>query len=152
MEEKRNALPAEIVREIVGRMDLDGVRVTSWEDEDEIHVDVWGDDVAILIGKGGKTLDALQELVSTIVRRRGEEPRRVAVDVEKYRERKRKRLVEASLDAADKACRQRRPVTMEPMSASERKVVHDTLKDDDRVSTRSDGEGTERRVTIYPQD
>lgn len=151
MEETRNTLPAEIVREIVGHLDLNA-RVTSWEDEEEIHVDVWGDDVAILIGKGGKTLEALQELTSTIVRRQGEESRRVVVDVEKYRERKRKRLVENSMDAADKAYRQRRPVTLEPMSASERKTVHDALKDDDRVSTRSDGEGIDRRVTIYPED
>jgi spoIIIJ-associated protein len=94
MEETRNTMPAEIVREIVGHLGLDA-RVTSWEDEEEIHVDVWGDDVAILIGKGGKTLEALHELTSTIVRRQGEESRRVVVDVEKYRERKRKRLVES---------------------------------------------------------
>jgi spoIIIJ-associated protein len=151
MEEIRNTLPAEVVKEIVGYFDLNA-RITSWEDEDEIHVDVWGDDVAILIGKGGRTLEALHEITSTITRRQGDEPRRVMVDVEKYRERKRKRLVEISMNAADRAWRQQRPISLDAMSASERKTVHDALKDDDRVNTQSDGDDPDRRVTIYPVD
>ncbi len=151
MEEIRNTMPAEIVKEIVSFFDLNA-RVTSWEDEEEIHVDVWGDDVAILIGKGGKTLDALHELTSTIVRRQGEEKRRVVVDVEKYRERKKQRLVEMAQNAADKAWRQRRSISLDPMTASERKTVHDALKDDDRVSTSSSGEDPDRMITIYPSE
>ncbi len=146
----RNTLPAEVVKEMVGQMGLNA-RVTSWEDEEEIHVDVWGDDVAILIGKEGKTLEALQEVVAAIALRRGDEHRRVIVDVEKYRERKRRRLVERCRDAAERCARTGRPVSLEPMSPSERKLVHDTLKDEGGIWTSSSGEGRERHVVIYPE-
>jgi len=106
--------------------------------------------VALLIGKGGRTLEALQELVAAMVAGRTGERRRILVDVEKYRERKRRRLVESGREAAEKCVRMGKPVSMEPMSAAERKVVHDALKDDGRVVTRSSGEGAERHVVIYP--
>jgi spoIIIJ-associated protein len=147
----RNTLPAEVVKGIVGLMGLDA-RVTSWEDEEEIHVDVWGDDVAVLIGKGGRTLEALQDLLGAIIARQEGESRRVQVDVEKYRERKRRRLVERSKEAADRCMRTGRPVSLDPMSAGDRKVVHDALKDYGRVWTSSSGEGAERHVVIYPED
>ncbi len=151
MGSSRNTLPAEIVKGIVGHIGLNA-RVTSWEDEKEIHVDVWGDDVALLIGKGGKTLEALQELVSAMVAGKTGERRRVQVDVEKYRERKRRRLAEKGREAAEKCVRTGMPVSMEPMSSAERKMVHDALKDDGRVITRSSGEGMERHVVIYPSE
>jgi spoIIIJ-associated protein len=150
MEETRNRFPAEVIKEITTRLNLNA-RITSWEDEDEVHIDVWGDDVAILIGRGGKTLDALQELVSTIVRRREGEKRRIIVDVERYKERKKKRIIERAKEAAEKALKLDRPVSLEPMTASERKIVHDALKDDRRIRTQSDGVEPERRIVIYPR-
>lgn len=149
MSSTRNTLPAEIVKGIIGQIGLNA-RVTSWEDDEEIHVDVWGDDVALLIGKRGRTLEALQELIAAIVIGRTGERRRILVDVEKYRERRRRKLVESGREAAERCVRTRRPVSLEPMSPSERKVVHDALKEDRRVVTRSSGDGPERHVVIYP--
>ncbi len=150
MEEIRNRLPAEIVTEIARRFDRKA-RVTSWEDEKEIHVDVWGEEVSLLIGRGGRTLDAIQELVTAIVKRREGERRRVTVDIERYRERKKKRLEEKAREAVERALSLKRPVSLLPMSASERKIVHNALKDDHRVKTKSEGEEPERKVIIYPE-
>lgn len=145
----RTITPKSVVVDIVNLMNL-RTRITSWEDEEEIHVDVWGEDLGILIGRGGTTLQALQDLVSTIIRRNGEETRRIVVDVERYKERKRQKLREYAERMADKALSTRKPVKLEPMTPRERKIVHDTLKDIEGVDSRSEGEDPHRRVVINP--
>lgn len=150
MESEEKALtPKSVVVDIVNMLDL-RTRVTSWEDEEEIHVDVWGDDLGILIGRGGSTLQALQELVSTIIKRRLSEARRIVVDVERYKERRRQKLREYAERMAEKALSTRRPVSLDPMTPRERKIVHDALKDIAGVESRSEGEEPERRVVISP--
>lgn len=147
--QERAMTPKSVVVDIVNMMNLRS-RVTSWEDEEEIHVDVWGDDLGILIGRGGMTLQALQDLVSTIIRRNGDEDRRIVVDVERYKERRRQKLREYSERMAEKALTTRKPIRLEPMTARERKIVHDTLKDIDGVESLSEGEDPQRRVVISP--
>lgn len=141
--------PKAVVVDIVNLMDL-RTRVTSWEDEEEIHVDVWGEDLGILIGRGGSTLQALQDLVSTIIRRKRDESRRIVVDVERYKERRRQKLREYAERMADKALATRKPVRLEPMTARERKVIHDALKDINGVQSKSEGEDPDRRIVISP--
>jgi spoIIIJ-associated protein len=145
----RAITPKTVVVDIVNLMNL-RTRVTSWEDEEEIHVDVWGDDLGILIGRGGTTLQALQDLVSTIVRRQQDEERRIVVDVERYKERRRQKLREYAERMADKAMATRKPVRLEPMNARERKVIHDALKDINGVDSKSEGEDPDRRIVISP--
>jgi len=145
----RTITPKSVVVDIVNLMNL-RTRITSWEDEEEIHVDVWGEDLGILIGRGGATLQALQDLVSTIIRRNGEETRRIVVDVERYKERKRQKLRKYAERMADKVLSTRKPVKLEPMTPRERKIVHDTLKDIEGVDSRSEGEDPHRRVVINP--
>jgi spoIIIJ-associated protein len=147
--EDRPITPKSVVVDIVNLMNL-RTRITSWEDEEEIHVDVWGEDLGILIGRGGTTLQALQDLVSTIVRRSNDETRRIVVDVERYKERKRQKLREYAERMADKALSTRRPVKLEPMTPRERKIVHDALKDIDGVNSMSEGEDPQRSVVINP--
>jgi spoIIIJ-associated protein len=147
--EDRPITPKSVVVDIVNLMNM-RTRITSWEDEEEIHVDVWGEDLGILIGRGGTTLQALQDLVSTIVRRSNEETRRIVVDVERYKERKRQKLREYAERMADKALSTRRPVKLEPMTPRERKIVHDALKDIDGVDSMSEGEDPQRSVVINP--
>jgi spoIIIJ-associated protein len=125
-------------------------RVTSWEDEEEIHVDVWGEDLGILIGRGGTTLQALQDVVTTIVRRNCPEVRRIVIDVERYRERRRQKLREYAERMADKALTTRKPIKLEPMTPRERKIVHDALKDVAGVESKSEGEDPQRRIVISP--
>jgi spoIIIJ-associated protein len=146
---ERSVTPKSIVVDIVNLMNL-RTRITSWEDEEEIHVDVWGEDLGILIGRGGATLQALQDIVTTIVRRNCPEERRIVVDVERYKERRRQKLREYAERMAEKAVNTRRPIKLEPMTPRERKIVHDALKDFSGVESKSEGEDPQRRIVITP--
>ncbi|MDY6795613.1 MAG: R3H domain-containing nucleic acid-binding protein [Actinomycetota bacterium] len=148
-DEDRPITPKSVTVDIVNLMNL-RTRVTSWEDEEEIHVDIWGEDLGILIGRGGATLQVLQDLVSTIIRRNGYEDRRIVIDVERYKERKRQKLRAYAERMADKAATGKRPIRLEPMTPRERKIIHDTIKDIDGVKSKSEGEDPERRVVITP--
>lgn len=142
--------PKSIVVDIVSLMNL-RTRVTSWEDDEEVHVDVWGEDLGILIGKGGSTLQALQDLVSTIARRNCHEARRITIDVERYKERRRQKLREYAVRMAEKAISTRRPIRLDPMSPRDRKIIHDAIKEIPEVESMSEGEGPSRRVVIKPK-
>lgn len=120
-------------------------------DEGEIILDVVGGDLAILIGRHGRTLDALQALVSAITNRQLGFRYPVIVDVEGYRHRRRQKLEDIAHRAADRAARQHIPVRLRPMTAYERRVVHVALRDDRRVSTASEGEDPFRMVVVKPK-
>ena len=120
-------------------------------DEGEIILDVVGGDLAVLIGRHGKTLDALQTLVSAITTRRMGFRHPVVVDIEGYRNRRREKLEEISRRAADRAARQHAPVRLRPMSSYERRIVHMFLREDRRVVTASEGEEPFRQVVVSPK-
>lgn len=121
-------------------------------DEGEIILDIVGDEeLGVLIGRHGKTLDALQVVVGAILGRSDVPRHPLVVDVSGYRYRQRMKLEEIAKRAAERAFRTGRPVTLRPMSAFERRVVHVCLRDDQRVTTASEGEEPERRVVISPR-
>ena len=120
-------------------------------EEGEIILDIDGDDLGILIGRHGRTLDALQTLVAAITNRQLQRRQPVLVDVSGYRYRRKIKLEEIAKRAAERASRQRRPVTLRPMSSYERKVVHMVLRDDRRVVTASEGEEPFRQVVVAPK-
>ncbi|GAB4286073.1 MAG: protein jag [Coriobacteriia bacterium] len=120
-------------------------------DEGEIILDIVGDDLGILIGRHGRTLEALQTVVSSITNRRIERRFPVVVDVSGYKYRRRLKIEEIAKRAADRAKRQGRPVSLRPMSSFERKVVHVALRNDRRVTTASEGEEPFRCVVIHPE-
>lgn len=120
-------------------------------DEGEIILDIVGDDLGALIGRHGRTLDALQILVSSITNRALDLRYPVVVDVSGYRHRRRMKLEEIARRAADRVVRQRRSVELRPMTSFERRVVHMALRDDRRVTTRSEGEEPRRMVVIHPK-
>lgn len=120
-------------------------------DEGEIILDIVGDDLGILIGRHGRTLDALQILVSAITNRRLEQRYPLVIDVSGYRHRRRLKLEEIARRAADRASRQHRPVALRPMTSFERRVVHVALRDDRRVVTESEGEEPRRMVVVRPK-
>lgn len=134
---------------------LFGVEVGSIDeyegDEGEIILDVVGGDLALLIGRHGRTLDALQALVSAITSREIGFRHPVVVDVEGYRHRRRQKIEDIARRAAEKASRQRTEVRLRPMTAYERRVVHVALRDDRRVATGSEGEDPFRMVVIRPK-
>ena len=113
-------------------------------------IDLDGDDSGLLIGRRGQTLQALQFLVNLIVRKEFEDVR-VALDVERYRERRETSLRDMASKVADRVVQTSRSVTLEPMSPADRRIVHTTLTDHPGVTTESMGVGEDRKVTIMPQ-
>ena len=114
-------------------------------------IDLDGDDSGLLIGRRGQTLQALQFLVNLIVRKEFGEEVRVALDVERYRERRETSLRDMASKVAARVVQTSRSVTLEPMSPADRRIVHTTLTDHPGVTTESMGVGEDRKVTIMPQ-
>jgi spoIIIJ-associated protein len=144
-------LVADFVEGLVNEMRID-VEVDIGTDHGVTYVDVWGvgdaDDAGLLIGKRGHTLDALQELVKSHVQRETGERCQVLVDVEDYRKRRRSQLVRSAREAARKVQRSGQPESLPPMSAYERKLVHDTVAEMGGLETASEGEDPGRYVVI----
>lgn len=120
-------------------------------DEGELILDITGDDLAVLIGRHGRTLDALQFVVSAITVRAMDFRYPVIVDVEGYKGRQRDKIESIARSTANKAANQHRSVKMRPMTPYERRIVHVALRDDDRVDTASEGEGSARHVVVIPR-
>lgn len=120
-------------------------------DEGELILDITGDDLAVLIGRHGRTLDALQFLISSITSRTVGYRYPIVVDVEGYKGRQRQKLEDIARKAADRAFNQDRSIKLRPMTPYERRLIHIALRDDDRVETVSEGEGRARRVVVIPR-
>ena len=118
------------------------------EEEKTMDIDLKGDDMGILIGKRGQTLDSLQYLTSLVVNKYTEEYVRVKLDIENYRERRKETLETLARNIAYKVRRTRRPVSLEPMNPYERRIIHSSLQDDKYVVTRSEGEEPYRHIVI----
>jgi spoIIIJ-associated protein len=146
--------PAERVQELVegvlDELDLDG-EVVIEEDDERIAASIEGeDDYGLLIGKRGQTIDALQLLCYQAAYRGLRERKRVTVDVAGYRERRRETLESRADRAAEQALNNNSAVEMDPMSAQERRVVHERLKDRAGVETYSEGDEPRRCVIVAP--
>lgn len=140
------------LRTILEKFGITDSTIEEYEgDEGEIILDVVGGDLAVLIGRHGRTLDALQALVSAITSRTLGFRYPVVVDVEGYRHRRRQKLEDIARRSADRAARQHIQVRLRPMTAYERRVVHVALRDDRRVVTGSEGEDPFRLVVISPK-
>lgn len=140
------------LQDILKYFNVDEVTIDEYEgDEGELILDITGDDLAILIGRHGRTLDALQFVVSAITVRSMGFRYPVIVDVEGYKSRQREKLESIARSTANKAASQHRSVKMRPMTPYERRIVHIALRDDDRVDTASEGEGSARHVVVVPR-
>jgi spoIIIJ-associated protein len=145
--------PAERVRAIVARVvNALGLHATVDIDEsgDEIRATVNGDDLGLLIGKHGSTIDALQHLAFRAAFRGEEIRKQVVVDAAGYRERREGALHRMADRAAAEALRYGRPVELEPMRATERKIVHTYLSERSDVETHSEGDEPDRRLVVSP--
>jgi len=109
-----------------------------------------GDDLGLFIGRHGQTIDAVQHLAQRAVATLVGEQRRVLVDAEGYRGRRQEALERQAGEAADEAIRERRPVVMEAMTSSERRLVHEFLRDRGDVDTQSEGEEPDRHLVVLP--
>ena len=127
------------------------VNVEYDEAEKNMDIDLSGEDMGMLIGKRGQTLDSLQYLVSLVANKESEEYIRVKVDTENYRERRKATLENLAKNMAHKAKRIRKSVSLEPMNPYERRIIHSALQDDKYVTTHSEGDEPFRRVVISPK-
>ena len=118
--------------------------------ENEMNIELSGDDMGVLIGKRGQTLDSLQYLTSIVVNKGRKEYIRVKVDTENYRSRRRETLENLAKNLAYKAKRTKNPVSLEPMNPYERRIIHSALQNDKYVTTHSEGEDPFRKVIITP--
>lgn len=116
--------------------------------DEQVILSLRGDDLGLLIGKHGQTLDALQYLVNLAANRDSDERVRIIVDVEDYRKRRADTLTQLALRLADRVKRRGERVVLEPMNAHERKIIHMALQNDSRIVTASEGEEPFRKVVI----
>jgi spoIIIJ-associated protein len=137
----------EFVTGLLQAMGLQGDVGTSVA-EGRASVEVSGDDLGILIGRRGQTLEALQELTRTAVQRRLRAHVRLLVDVESYRARRRESLAEYAREMAERALERGTEIELEPMNAYERKIVHDAIAAIDGASSFSEGEDPQRKVIV----
>lgn len=140
-----------MVGDIVKAMGIDvGVKLKSVQPE-EITIDIEGEDTAILIGKHGQTIDALQYLVGLIVNKDFDSRRRIILDAEGYRERHREMLEKKAREYADAVKSAGKEAVLDPQPARDRRIVHMVLADDPEVYTYSEGLGEDRHVVISPK-
>ena len=124
------------------------VTISVISNDDAVTLNLKGDDLGILIGKHGQTLDALQYLTNLVANRDGRERIRFIIDVEDYRKRRADTLQQLALRLADRVKRSGDRVVLEPMTPHERKIIHMSLQEDLRIETYSEGEEPFRRVVI----
>ena len=141
--------PKEFLEKVFAAMNMEvSIDVKMDEIENEMSIDLKGDEMGVLIGKRGQTLDSLQYLTSLVVNKGNANYIRVKVDTENYRKRRKETLENLAKNLAYKVKRTKRPVTLEPMNPYERRVIHSALQNDKYVSTHSEGEEPFRKVVI----
>lgn len=141
--------PKEFLNKVFAAMNME-VSVFVEMNENEMNIDLSGDDMGVLIGKRGQTLDSLQYLTSIVVNKGQKEYIRVKVDTENYRSRRKETLENLAKNLAYKAKRTKNPVSLEPMNPYERRIIHSALQNDKYVTTHSEGEDPYRKVIITP--
>ena len=139
----------DFLKDVLASMNIPAtVEATYSEEEKTLEVVLNGEDMGVLIGKRGQTLDSLQYLVSLVVNKGTSEYIRVKVDTENYRERRKLTLENLAKNIAFKVKRTKRSVSLEPMNPYERRIIHSALQNDKYVTTHSEGEEPYRKVVV----
>jgi len=120
------------------------------DDKNNMDIDLSGDNMGVLIGKRGQTLDSLQYLVSLVVNKESDHYIRIKLDTEDYRERRKKTLESLAGNLANKVRKTGKKFTLEPMNPYERRIIHSTLQNNKSVTTHSEGDEPYRKVVIVP--
>lgn len=142
------ALVEDYVQTIVRGIGVDAI-VEAEETEDMVEATIQGEGMALIIGKRGSTIDALQYLASLALNRGQNQYMHVSLDSENYREKRKQALESLAKRMADKAKRQRKDIMLNPMNSYERRIIHTSLQKDPLVSTRSEGKDPYRKVIIF---
>ena len=140
------------LQDVFRSMNMDVTIVSEYNEEERtLSIDLQGDDMGILIGKRGQTLDSLQYLTSLVVNKKTDEYVRVKLDIENYRERREETLENLARSIAAKVKKSHKPIVLEPMNPYERRIIHSCLQNDRFVFTSSEGEEPYRHVVVSPK-
>ena len=140
----------DFLNDIFGAMKMEvKIDITIDNEEDTVNINLSGEDMGVLIGKRGQTLDSLQYLLSLVANKESEKYFRVKLDTENYRERRKETLESLAKNIAYRVKRTRKPVSLEPMNPYERRIIHSTLQNHKYVSTKSEGEEPFRHVVVF---
>jgi spoIIIJ-associated protein len=146
------AVTKKFLNDVFAAMNIKVEVSTTYNDSlKNLDVDLSGEEMGVLIGKRGQTLDSLQYLISLVVNKGTNEYIRVKVDTENYRQRRKETLENLAKNISYKVKRTRRPVSLEPMNPYERRIIHAALQNDRYVTTHSEGDEPFRRVVVTPK-
>ncbi|MCL2155587.1 MAG: protein jag [Leptospirales bacterium] len=141
----------EYLTDILSRMGIDGGVRDVKESDSKVYVELESKvSSGLLIGKKGKTLEALQFIINLMINNSTGSEKKIILDIEAYRDKREKALKKMSKEIAQKVIRSGRPMTLEPMNPFERRLIHLTLQNDKRVMTKSEGQGIYRKIKISP--
>ncbi len=147
VEASRGDIASDFLYTILNNMGVEA-DISVNEDEESIVVDINGDDIGIIIGRRGETMDSLQYLTSLVINKGYNDYKRVILNVENYRQKREETLVKLANRLAEKVVKYKKPVTLEPMNPYERRIIHSTLQGHRQVETYSTGEEPKRKVVI----
>jgi spoIIIJ-associated protein len=150
-EEDGIAIAKEALEKILALIPMEGITVRAEQVDGAIVLNIEGDKSGLLIGRKGRTLDALQFIVNKIVNKTLERRARVIVDSEDYRQRRRDFLTQMALRMGDKAKKTQRPVSTNLLNPHDRRIVHLALREDEELGTKGRGEGVLKKVVIIPR-
>lgn len=140
----------DFLRDVLDAIGIEGT-LDAEDRRDGVLVRISGNDMGLIIGRHGQALDALQFLTNMVANRRAASPRRIVLDAERFRERRREALERLSERMAERVRRTRKEVVLDPMSSADRKIIHTHLQNHPAVRTYSKGEEPNRRVVISPK-
>jgi len=140
----------EVLQKIIDSITVDA-KITIDERSNKTIYNVVGGNPALLIGKKGKTLEAIQLIVEKVINKKNEKRSRTLIDIEGYMEKRNSYLKSLAKRLADKCKRFGKPVSLEEMNAHDRRIIHITLRGDKEIGTRSKGEGVLRKIVIFPK-
>ncbi|HNX22988.1 MAG TPA: RNA-binding cell elongation regulator Jag/EloR [Spirochaetota bacterium] len=141
----------EFLMALLSRMDIEGGVKDIKESESKVYVELESKTSSgLLIGKKGKTLEALQFMINLMINNSTGSEKKIILDIESYRDKREKALKKMSRDIAFKVIKTGRPMILEPMNPFERRLIHLTLQNDKRVTTKSEGQGIYRKIKISP--
>ena len=146
-------LAKEVLMGLLGRMNIEAKIRDLKEGESKVYIEIESKSSSgLVIGRKGKTLESLQFMVNLIVNHKTGSEKKIILDIEDYREKREKALRKMSRDIAHKVIKTGRPWTLEPMNPFERRLIHLTLQNDTRVTTKSEGQGIYRKIKIIPTE
>jgi len=140
----------DLLNGLLEKMGIDGNIQDIKEGESKVYVELESSSSGLIIGKKGKTLEALQFMINLMINNTTGSDKKIILDIESYREKREKTLRKMSRDLAHKVIRSGKPLVLEPMNPFERRLIHLTLQNDRRVTTKSEGQGIYRKIKISP--